>query len=374
MSREVVAAALARVPVLAGMDETVLQTLSRAGRLVQMPAGAALFRTAERADRVYIILAGRVGLFGENGGEEPVAVAEAGSVLGAQAFLDCGHWPVGGTMLSPGILFVFEGELFEHLDSRFGSLGAVLRQRLRREDALDGFGDGRAAGSATALPEEMYLKQHRCPCCSAVVHSGAVRSRSLRVTRTDPDFYHHYEGPNPLFYEAIVCDACGYAFDETDHEPLNPAARALARKAGAGVPRGGFGGVRTLEDALRAYRMVIEFQEAVAARSSLRARTCLKLAWLHRYAGDEPAEREALQAALDHYLAAFEREPATDAKQELRLLYIIGELHRRLGKRTEAVQWFSRVIEHPKKDASPQIVRMARNQWQDIRYRGRGGE
>ncbi|MDI6709137.1 MAG: DUF2225 domain-containing protein [Bacillota bacterium] len=374
MSQEVVITALARVPAFAGLDETVLQSLARAGGVVQLPPRSALFHAEERVGRVYVVLAGQVGLFRRSGDDGPVAVADAGSVLGARAFLDRDYWPAGGTTLSPVILFAFDANLLEQLDSRYGPLGMLVRQRLRRADVLEGFRDRQAMNPTAALPEELYIKQHLCPCCAATVRSCAVRSRHLRVTRTDPDFYHHYEGPNPLFYEAIVCEACGYAFDETDHEPLNPAARALARKLGAGVLRGGFGGPRTLEDAVRAYSLVTEYQEAVAARPSMRARTCLKLAWLYRYAGDEPAEREALRAALGHYLAAFEREPTTDAKQEIRLLYLIGELHRRLGKRAEAVQWFGRVIGHPKKDANPQIVRMARDQWQEIRYQSRGGE
>lgn len=371
MSREIVVAALSRIPAFAGLDETVLENMARAGRLVQLPPRAVVFHARDKVDRVYIVLAGEIGLGGDEGKGGPASVAGAGSVLGAAAFLDGGEWPVAGRVLEGAILFAFAGRLLDHLDARHGPLGLLVRQRLRRDDALQAFRPGDAA-SAAGLPEELYPKRHTCPCCGAVFASAAVRSRFARVVRTDTDFCPHFEGVNPLFYEVVVCEACGYAFDELDSEPLNPAARRIARERCAGAPPRGFGGPRGLEQAVAAHRLALGCQEAVEARPSVRARTCLKLAWFYRYAGDETAEREALRTALEHYRRAFEREPRNDAKHELRLLYLIGELHRRLGERAEAVQWFGRVIGHPWKEANPQIVRMARDQWQEIRYRSRG--
>lgn len=371
MGMEIIAAALTRVDGLDGFDETVLAKIARKGRLLKLSNHQAVFRRGEAARDAYVVLSGAVGLCWENDPtQRPAVVAEPGSVLGAGLLLDGGSWPVDGITLSEAILFTLGPSLRDLFDNGLGPLSQMLCQRLRRADALQGLESGDSASRLSdQLPEEFYIKEHTCPCCGAVVASCAVRSRFLRVSRTDADFYQHFEGPNPYFYEVIICDACGYAFDEVDREPLNPSARKMGRQCSAGSVRQGFSGPRTLEQAVLAFRRALDCQHVVGARASVRARTSLRLAWLHRSAGDEAAERKGICFALQHYLRAFELETPSDVKRELHLMYLVGELYRRLGERGTAVQWFSRVIAHPRKDANPQIVRMARAQWQETRQR-----
>jgi uncharacterized protein (DUF2225 family) len=52
---------------------------------------------------------------------------------------------------------------------------------------------------------------------------------------------------------------------------------------------------------------------------------------------------------------------------EIKLTYLIGELHRQLGDYNQALRYFSRVVEHPMKASEPQMVRTARDQWQMMR-------
>ena len=67
--------------------------------------------------------------------------------------------------------------------------------------------------------------------------------------------------------------------------------------------------------------------------------------------------------SLESYIRVFELEGV--GANDARLLYLIGEIHRRLGQFQEAVQWFSRVVQDEKiMDAA--MIRASREQWKLI--------
>lgn len=59
---------------------------------------------------------------------------------------------------------------------------------------------------------------------------------------------------------------------------------------------------------------------------------------------------------------------------EVRLLYLIGELYRRLGKEKQAIIYFSRVIARKKETIEKGIVNMAYDRWQEIREEKKGAQ
>jgi hypothetical protein len=61
------------------------------------------------------------------------------------------------------------------------------------------------------------------------------------------------------------------------------------------------------------------------------------------------------------------------AGNDARLLYLIGELNRRTGNFSDAVKWFSRLINDQRiMDAA--MIRAAREQWALLREQMRGEE
>lgn len=59
---------------------------------------------------------------------------------------------------------------------------------------------------------------------------------------------------------------------------------------------------------------------------------------------------------------------------EVRLLYLIGELYRRLGKEKQAIIYFSRVIARKKETIEKGIVNMAYDRWQEILEEKKGAQ
>ena len=108
-------------------------------------------------------------------------------------------------------------------------------------------------------------------------------------------------------------------------------------------------------------------QSALVSKHSLLAWLNIRLAWLCRYQNDLEAETQYSQTALEHYLEVFSKESDLDSKNELLLMYMIGELYNRMGDPGLAVKWFSQLVNHPQSKTLPVIVKEARNRWQDLR-------
>ena len=59
--------------------------------------------------------------------------------------------------------------------------------------------------------EGLYNKEVVCPVCKQKFQVTKVKARACKVKSRDSDFCVHYEGINPIFYDAWVCENCGYA-------------------------------------------------------------------------------------------------------------------------------------------------------------------
>lgn len=229
-----------------------------------------------------------------------------------------------------------------------------------------------------ALPPELYAEEERCPVCGGGFTAAKVRLSRLEVLRRDTDLCLHYRGFNPYLYAVLVCPHCGYAALESQFHELSEPERAALRQLLRGRrPAVDFGGERSGETALAAYKLAIFQAERRQARPSVLAGLCLRAAWMLRCLGD-PRERDFLEAALAHYLRAYEHEPFPIGKMSQRTVeYLVGELHLRLGRPDEAAAWFNRVVSSPAPEDRA-IVAMAREGWQRAREARRsrveGGE
>lgn len=224
------------------------------------------------------------------------------------------------------------------------------------------------------LPPQLYLETERCALCGQSFPVARVRMSQLEVVRRDTDLYVEYRGFNPYYYSVVVCPHCGYAaLDSQFHELTEREREALKRLLGGRRPSLDFGGERSLDAALAAYKLAIFQAERREARPSAVAALCLRMAWLLRAAGDG-REREFLEAALAHYLKAYDAEPFPVGRMSLATAeYLIGELHLRLGRPREAAAWFNRVVsERPEGERN--IVNMAREGWERAREAMRSGD
>lgn len=213
--------------------------------------------------------------------------------------------------------------------------------------------------------EPLYTITVTCGNCEHPFTTSRVRPSFKKAMSSDSDFCGYYKNENPDFYVVRVCPKCGLASTEHSADSLNERQRSdfQSKIASRWIQRD-FGGKRGLEEALETYKLALLCAQSIGEKERIVASLLHHIAWLYRYQGNEEQELRFLAHSLDSYVRVYEVEGV--GVNDARLLYLIGELNRRLGRYSDAVQWFSRVI-HDKKIVDSAMIRASREQWTILR-------
>ncbi len=215
------------------------------------------------------------------------------------------------------------------------------------------------------MVEPLYQVKVTCALCETEFETSRVRPSFKKAVKTDSDFCIHYKDINPDYYIVRVCPNCGYASTENFSERLTPQQKkAFQEKVSANWAQRDYGGERTWEDALNAYKLVLLSAQMKEEKERVIAGLLHHIAWLYREKGDGQQEARFLQFALDAYIRVYETEGGD--VNNAKLMYLIGELSRRLKHYREAVRWFSRVI-NDKRIMDADMIRRSREQWAETR-------
>lgn len=217
------------------------------------------------------------------------------------------------------------------------------------------------------MAEAFFNREYTCPVCKTKFTSLAVRSSAIYVEKKESDFHTVYRGINPLHYSIIVCPVCEYAAsnnnfnNELPSQAAEQIALALSQLKSDKTPN--LCGQRKPEEALLSFHLAVRTSKLKKAPPGEIAGLLLASAWIAREIGNQELETKLLKEALNYYLEAFSSGYHASNMNELQLIYLIGELNRRLGNFKEAVNWFNRVIMHKNIKSFPAIEKMAREQW-----------
>ena len=214
------------------------------------------------------------------------------------------------------------------------------------------------------MNDSLYSKKVTCPICGKQFSSMKAKVHSCKVEKRDEDFCTHYVDLNPLYYDIFVCPFCAYSAAETSFGQINEVEVNILKNAFSGRMVGrSFCTQRSLEDAIAACKLAIYTAELRKAKASVLAGLCLKLAWYYRFAEDKQ-EEVFLKYALQNYLEAFDKEELPIGNlNEISMLYLLGELSRRIGKHNDAIVWFGKAVASPERGENPKIEKLAREQW-----------
>ena len=213
--------------------------------------------------------------------------------------------------------------------------------------------------------EPLFQIKVTCICCEQNFQTSRVRPSLKKAVKTDTDFCSYFKTVNPDYYVVRVCPYCGFASTENFTERINEKQKsAYYDKVGSHWKRRDYGGERGAQDAMECYKLSLLTAQSIGEKDRVVAALLHHIAWLYRYEGKKEQEDRFLQFALDAYIRVYETESASISSA--RLMYLIGELNKRLGNYHEAVRWFGRVI-HDKKILDGAMIRASREQWQHIR-------
>ncbi|NLL53009.1 MAG: DUF2225 domain-containing protein [Peptococcaceae bacterium] len=217
--------------------------------------------------------------------------------------------------------------------------------------------------------EPLYDKKVQCILCRHSFTTKKVRSRFVKPKQTDTDFgplFAPEDGNNPLLYYVVICPQCGYSFTQDFRKSISGTAKQIiidkiSSKKGEDFD---YSAQRDFAIAERAYKLAIYCGQLTKEKSIALAKLCLRLGWLYRNVGNESEELRFLNFAAEEFEQAYiksEFDPLNTP--EIYILYMIGELKRRLGAHNEAVQYFSAVTEHQDRSRYTKYVNLARKQW-----------
>lgn len=214
--------------------------------------------------------------------------------------------------------------------------------------------------------EPLFKIKVACICCGLDFETSRVRPSFKKATGRDTDFNVRYKNTNPDYYVVRVCPHCGFSVTENFTDKFSQEQKGeFELKFRANWTQKDFGGERTWDEALQTYKLALVCAQLKGEKDRVISGLLHHIAWLYREKGDWEQERRFLGFALESYLRVYENESSGEVNNA-RLMYLMGELNRRLGQYYEAVRWFSRVI-NDKRIMDSAMIRACREQWAETR-------
>ncbi|KRE70758.1 DUF2225 domain-containing protein [Paenibacillus sp. Soil750] len=211
------------------------------------------------------------------------------------------------------------------------------------------------------MVEPLYEISVTCTYCTNTFKSKKVRPSFKKASKSDSDFCLHYKDVNPDYYVVRICPFCGYAHTENFSDKWTPGERAVFHeKVAQNWSMRDYCRERTWEDSLQCFKLALLSAQIKNEKSRVIAGLLHHLAWLYRVKGDWEQEERFLSFALDAYVNVFETEGMD--LNNAKLMYLMGELNRRLKRFPDAVKWFSRII-NDRKIMDAGMIRASREQW-----------
>jgi uncharacterized protein len=178
----------------------------------------------------------------------------------------------------------------------------------------------------------------RCPSCSHEFPSQTVVSTNwFGGKRTD--FHERAAGAQPWAYQVHMCDRCGYSgaeSDFTDQTDISPLVRE--RVWNELSPH-----VHSAATGSEKYEAAAKVAEWQGADQRYIGDLWLRAAWCCVDEGDVEAERYFRRLAAWSLEQALEFYDTVERDDRAVLVYLVGELWRRVGDLTQANAWFDLV-------------------------------
>lgn len=216
----------------------------------------------------------------------------------------------------------------------------------------------------------LWNKKVKCPFCGTEFETTRMRSSVIKVKEKMTDFGNIYDGECAYLYAVTVCPECTFAainkeFDtiRADYEPKVLEATKKIHQSNVKKPDIFKTGHSTPEMAAKRHELAIAFTRMRRYSDiGTLAGLCMHLVWIYRLAENHEKEKAAMAEALKAYKDFHEKGgDLPDKIGEPGILYLIGELHRRLGDYKEARRYYERALASRDIKSYPAIANMVRD-------------
>lgn len=223
----------------------------------------------------------------------------------------------------------------------------------------------------------LFEKTYKCAVCDSEFKSKTIKVGKVKLLSADTDLRPKYQLVDSLKYDVVACPKCGYAaLNRYFTYVTAPQIKLIKDNISATFKGlGEEGDIWSYDDAIARHQLALVNAIVKKSKTSERAYTCLKTAWLFRGKAenlpDDTADRdnvikelnkseaEYIANAYEGFIEAFSKEifPMC-GMDENTTTYLVADLARRNGKRDEALRHLSRVL--TARDANERIKSKAR--------------
>lgn len=223
----------------------------------------------------------------------------------------------------------------------------------------------------------LFDKTYTCPVCESDFKAKSVKVGKIKLQSLDTDLRPRYQQADPLKYDAILCTHCGYASLTRFFQNVTYTQAGLIKKSisASFKPITDTGSIYSYDDAIARHKMALVNSIVKKAKTSERAYTCLKTAWVIRGKADtlpkdtpnykniidqlNKEERDFIANAYEGFSDAYMKESfPMCGMDESTVALLIAELARKSSKFDESLRWVSRIL--LSKEASERIKEKAR--------------
>ena len=196
------------------------------------------------------------------------------------------------------------------------------------------------------IPHYTFMNTITCPVCGDNFEFISVKAKTSRIISRDSDFFIRYSVINPYFYDVLICSSCGYSSMQSEFNKIKKSQIDLVKNRITPKWKCKFyPNVFTEEIAIQRYKLALLTAVLTDSKTSTKSMICLKTAWIYRLLDDTKNENILLQQALDGFQEVFLNEDLpVYGLDNFSLMYLIGELSRRLNRNDDALKWYSKTL------------------------------
>lgn len=208
----------------------------------------------------------------------------------------------------------------------------------------------------------LYTKTITCPVCNNTFKSLAVKSSAYKLDSRDSDLFMRYFLVNPYFYDVWLCENCGYAAMKADFLNIRSyEIDSIKENITPKWKKKEYPKIYDANIAIERYKLSLLNYVVMKSKSSKKAVNCLKIAWMYRLIDAKDKEIIFMKEALTGFEYSYYNEKfPIYGMDSFTIMYLIGELNRRIENYDNALLWFSKVITSP--GVKIKLKEMARTQ------------
>ncbi|MEQ2467122.1 DUF2225 domain-containing protein [Niallia hominis] len=215
----------------------------------------------------------------------------------------------------------------------------------------------------------LFDKQCTCLLCQTKFTTKKLRTRFVKLNKMDSDFFPIYDEHNPLLYYINVCPACGFSYSDDSSRYFSQEGKmALIEKVSSHWIPHSFDKERSIEDSIKTYKLAAYCASVRKEKHITVAGLYLRIAWHYRMLNNTEQEIRFINLALSEYETSYSIGDYQGTKvSELRTIYLIADLSKRTNNLEKATKFYSKVIEQQNRTVETQIVKLAKESWQEMR-------